>query len=214
MKIKDYYILTKPTTKNCLKISGIIFTAISVIIWGIWGVSDSRSESIIEPVRVFVICFLAGNIFGLFIACLAFMEGYRQVKNVSRLYKSIPLKIREQYELKKKHQLLNPKYNYMKMLILSSKPGVPFLLFNRQSSGRVRIIIINHLDGKDLYPLKLKIDRDYKREQISLTGWGLAKTVKWRKNQTLTSSEIDSCIEELITVSSRENLEIEFREYE
>ncbi|MDR1169312.1 MAG: hypothetical protein LBK97_00565 [Prevotellaceae bacterium] len=214
MKIKEYYILTKPATKNCLKISGIIFTAISVIIWGIWGVSDSKSESIIEPLKIFVICFLAGNIFGLFIACLAFMGGYRQLKNAFRLYDSIPLKIRKQYEIKKKHQPLNPKYNYMKMLILSSRPGVPFLLFDRLNSDRVRIIIINHLDGKDLYPLKLKIDRDYKQEQISLTGWGLAKTLKWRKNQTPTSSEIDSCIEELITVSFKENLDIEFREPE
>jgi hypothetical protein len=212
MKIKEYYILTKPTTKSCLKISGIIFTAISVIIWGIWGVSDSKPGSIIEPVRIFVICFLAGNIFGLFIACMAFIEGFMQVKNVFRLYDSIPLEIRMLYKLKKKQQPLNPKYNYMKMIILSTKPGIPFLLFDRLNSDRVRIIIINHFDGKDLYPLKLKIDRDYRQEQISLTGWGLAKTVKWRKNKMATAYGIDSCIEELITVSFKENLEIEFRE--
>ncbi|MDR1170282.1 MAG: hypothetical protein LBK97_05560 [Prevotellaceae bacterium] len=210
MKIKDYYKLTKPTTENCLKISGIIFTAFSVIIWGISEVNNSP-ESIIDPVKVFIICVLTGNTFGLFIACLAFMEGFRQVKSTILLHNSIPPEIKKQYELKMMIKPLNPMYNYLKMQICSSRQEVPLLFFDRLASpDRVVIIIKNRLDDIDFQSLKLKIDRNYRQEQVSLTGWGLAKTVKWRKNRILTASEIENSIEKLIAISLRENLDIEF----
>lgn len=210
MKIRDYYKLTTYTTKNCLKISGIIFTACFSIIWVI-AESNNNSGSIIDLIKIFIICFLFGNAFGLFIACLALMEGFRQVKNTISLYDSIPSEIKDRYKLIKTVQQLNPKYNYLKIQINSSKPESPLLVFNKWENPKsLQIIIINNFDGKDFHSLKLEIDEKYKREQIHLTGWGLAKSISWKKKKIPTPSEIENSIGELVTISQKEHLGIKY----
>lgn len=212
MKIKDYYKLTMPTTKSGLKISGIILTAICVIIWITWGMAETHnnSGSIIDPVKTFIICFLAGNTLGLFITYMAFMDGFRQVRNTILLHDSIPSETKERYGLRIIAQPLNLRYNYLKIQIVSSKIESPLLIFNRLSNpDSVRIIIKICFDNR-FQSLKLKIDKNYRKQKITLTGWGLAKMIKWQKKQTLNSFEIEKIINELMAIAQKENLDIEF----
>lgn len=206
MKLTEYYVLTKDTTKNCLKYCGIIFTSISAIIWGISVVKNS-SESIF-PIIVFIISFLAGNTLGLFITAIAFMEGFKQVNNTICLYDSIPSDIKKQYSLEIHSQQLNPNHNYLKIQIQSTKPNFPLLIFERLTNpNSIRIIIIGTLKDRDFDKFRLSIDSKYQKEKITITGYGLTQTISLKRYQTLSSSDIEKSIQRLLTVSQKENLE-------
>lgn len=98
MNFIDYFKVTIPTTKYCLKITGIIFTSIGVILWGITETTYG-SESILDAIKIFIICFIFGNALGVFIALLAVIDGFRNQKKIILLYKTIPNDLKEKYTL-------------------------------------------------------------------------------------------------------------------
>jgi|GEM_PF-539525 len=210
MRIKEYYKLTKSATTNCLKISGLIFTTISVIIWGLTE-GISVSGSIIIFIKTFILCFLTGNTLGLFITGLAFAEGYLQVKNTIQVYNSIPFEIRDKYDLKIFVLPLNPKYNYLKMRIYSRKPKTPVIIIDKLSGpARVQLILAIGSQNKNFPQLRIEIDKRYRKERINLIGWGLCKTINWKNFKRLSPEEIDKHIDRLLLISGKEEVKPEF----
>ncbi|MDR1983551.1 MAG: hypothetical protein LBQ28_01825 [Prevotellaceae bacterium] len=207
MKFREYYKLTKITTKNCLKISGVIFTAISAIIYGITETMN-RSDSIIEVTIVFFTCFLLGNSFGLFICILAIISGFKQVQSTIHFYNSIPTAIREKFELGLQPKPLNDRYNYLNLQIIGYISNAHLLVFEQlKSINGVQIILMCKFDNNlNLQKRILEIGKKYKKEQIALTGWGLSKRVKKKKWKSITEAEIENYINELFVVSEKEKI--------
>ena len=90
MNFREYFKLTKETSKNCLKICGVIFTSIYAIIALITGY---KNVSFADSIEIFVLCFLLGNGFGLLIWALAITSSYGQIKSMIKkhLYHHNPL---------------------------------------------------------------------------------------------------------------------------
>lgn len=213
MKLTDYYNLTKFTIRNCLKISGIVFTtiyALMVIVLVIKGV-DREPDTAIDPVKVFIFCFLAGNLLGLFITIMGFFAGFKQVKDTIILYNLIPDETREQYGLKLYAQPQNPEYKYLNLQINSTRPETPVLFFSQLRHPHiVQIIVANYFENKKFHLLLHKINKKYRQQQVQVNGKGISKIIKWKKFRKLTSSDIKKCVDELIAISKAEGLDVVF----
>lgn len=207
MTLKEYFKLTLFTTKNCLKISGSILTIIFVIIWILSGEAGTQ-DSIIEFIGMSIIMILLGNAFGLGITVTGIMVGYGQVKRETRLYEGIPEEIKKQYMLEKTFVTLSPKYNYPTLMINSTKPNAPFLIFKSIKGPLVHIIVLCNLENKDFISVKTHLSRKYQHDQIEISDIGIIKIIKPKKFKELTSSELENIIERLIEITRLEGLEI------
>ena len=206
MTFKDYYKLTIPTTKSCLKLNGIIFTVCFVIIWIISGETDNMS-SFSGIIEMILLLFLLGNAFGLFITACLLIVRFIQHKADCRFYMSIPFEIKEQYLLNQ--YIIKHRYDYLKFGIRSFRPGRPFLIFDELSNlDLIRITVLNKSVNDDINALKQRISKKYGSDQIEFLGFGLARTIKCSKFKKLTSSEIENIIDELITICRNEGMEI------
>jgi hypothetical protein len=207
----EYFKLTKFTTITFLKITGIIFSTICVILLILTEYEDVfiLSDSIVTPIKWLIICILCGNGFGLFICIMAVTSSYRDVKSTYLLFFSIPQEIKEKFDITITFEKNNPKYNYPKFIICSYKPNTPILIFRRIPQKEIQIIILNQIDNNINFPkYMLSIDKKYKKQQIFLTGSGLSTIIKWKKWKKLAPSEIENYINELIITSEKEGLEI------
>ncbi len=208
MTFREYFILTKETTNSCIKICGVIFTSIYALIAIITGY---RNESFSDSIEIFFICFLLGNGCGLFIWFLAIISAYRQVKIIRKFYDSIPGEIKDRLGLSLVARPQNPKYNYLQLEILDTISKQPYIFY--YDKKYVWIAIINDLgDIENFQKRMIEIQKKYKKEQIVLTGWGLRKNIKLKEWQMITYEKIDMILEELKTISNKENLIITDRD--
>lgn len=204
MNFRDYYKLTKETTNSCLKICGVIFTSIYAIIAVIIGY---KNESFVDSIEIFVLCFLLGNGFGLFIWVLAITSAYGQTKSMIKFFNSIPNEVKEKFGLSLIAKPQNSKYNYLQLEIVDSKSENPYI-FNFDKEF-VWIAIINDLRTVENFQKRMiEIQKKYKKERIVLTGWGLRKNIKWKDWKGISNEEINQIFEILRTISIEENLKI------
>jgi hypothetical protein len=202
MTFREYYKLTRETTNSCIKICGVIFTSIYAVIAIITGY---RNESFSDSIEIFLICFLLGNGFGLFIWFLAIISAHGQVKAMTKFYDYIPKEIKDRFGLSLVARPQNPKYNYLQLEILDTTSKQPYL-FNFDKKY-VWIAIINDLSTIDNFQKRMiDIQKRYKKEQIVLTGWGLRKNIKRKEWKMITYEKVDMILEELKTISNKENL--------
>lgn len=210
MRFKDYFNLTKETTVNCLKICGVIFTSIYTVIAIITGF---KNDSIVGAIEVFIICFLLGNGFGVFIWLLAISSAFSNYKNKTKFYNSIPENIRNEYGLTLVVKPQNPKFNFLELEILDTKSKHPFRFDYNKSE--IWITIYNDLYLIDNFQKKMiEINKKYRREKIVLTGWGLRKIIKKRDWQLINEKRINNIFQELIEISKTENFKILERNFE
>ncbi len=204
MNFKEYYNLTKETTKSLLKIVGVIFTSIFAIIAIITGYEN---YSLVDLLEIFAISFILGNGFGIFIWLLAITSTYSQVKSLTKFYDSIPVGFREKFGLELIGIPHNPKYDFLQMRILDTKSDVPiFLSLDKKS---VLITIGNDLRYfKNFQKEVLEIKKKYKKEGVTLTGWGLRKIVKRNDWNIITQDKFEEILNELKLISFKENLEV------
>ena len=204
MNFKEYYNLTKETTKSVLKIAGVIFTSIFAIIAIITGYEN---YSLVDLLEIFAISFILGNGFGIFIWLLAITSTYSQVKSLTKFYDSIPVGFREKFGLELIGIPHNPKYDFLQMRILDTKSDVPiFLSLDKKS---VLITIGNDLRYfKNFQKEVLEIKKKYKKEGVTLTGWGLRKIVKRNDWNIITQDKFEEILNELKLISFKENLEV------
>lgn len=204
MNFREYFKLTKETSKNCLKVCGVIFTSIYAIIALITGY---KNESFADSIEIFVLCFLLGNGFGLFIWALAITSSYGQIKSMIKFFNSIPHEVKERLGLRLIAKPQNPKYHYLQLEIVDTISDNPFIFnFDKES---VWMAIVNNLRMVDNFQKRMiEIRKKYKKERIELTGYGLRKNIKWKEWKGFTNEDVNLIFEKLRTISIEENLEI------
>jgi len=202
MKFKEYYKTTKDTTNSCIKICGVIFTSIYVIIAIGTGY---KNQSIIDSLEIFVLCFVLGNAFGLFIWLLAITASYSQTKNTIRNFNSIPENIQKEFGFKLFVKPQNPKYNYMELDIICVDKENPISLdFEKKF---VSITLRTDLRNVDNFQKRfMEIGKKYKKQRISLTGFGLRKSIKRKDWNEITQSGVYNIIDNLKEVSKDEGV--------
>jgi hypothetical protein len=206
LTLRKYFGYVKFITKYRIKTPGIIFTLICTSIRSkeIFVTSDSIATTLKE----FIICILVGNTLALlsciFVATVAFVK----IKSIVSLFYSIPKGIKEKFGLTIVVDKVNLPYKYIELRIIGIKSKAPMIYF-RYLTQAIQIIIVNNINNnEDFHKYKLNIDKRYKRQKISLTGLGLGKIIGHKKWRKLTSSEIENCINELLSTSEKEGLEV------
>jgi hypothetical protein len=206
----EYFKLTKFTTITFLKITGIIFTTICVIILTLTEYKEMFvfSDSIVTPLKWYIICIALGNGLGLFISILALTSAYKSAKSAHLLFLSIPHEIKEKFDIGMSFEKENPQYNYLRIQIISSKSDTPIFIFRCLPQKEMQIIIVNQIENINFQKYQFDIDEKYGQQQILLTEWGLSIIMKLKKWKTLTQSEMEDYINELIITSEKEGLGI------
>jgi hypothetical protein len=203
---RDYFEMTRITTNCCIKISGIIFTSIFVIIFVLTEMRYA-TNSILEPVKWFIICVLLGNGFGLFILFLAITSGYKQVKSTVRFYNSIPENIKIKYGIQLQPVFRDERYNYLNYQILNGIPNSPLVRFAK-SGNKVFIFLDSYFEETVNFQAKiLELNKKYKRKHISLTGYGLKKTIR-KKDWNHINDNTENHIRELFDIAHGEKMNI------
>lgn len=203
---KDYYRLTKITTVTCFKIFGAIFTSIYVLIAIITGY---KNESVLDLLEIFAISFLLGNSLGVFIWFLAISSGFQQSKSTVKFFNTIPAKIREKFGLQLIEKPQDSRYNYLNFHIISTNSETPSFFGLFSGKKEVFITIANEFyENINFQKKMLEIQKKYKKQKITLTGWGLRKTFELKKWEMMKEDEIDGIINELLTISGLENLKV------
>jgi hypothetical protein len=137
---------------------------------------------------------------------------FGSIKSTISLFNSIPKEIKEKFGLSITLSKLISKYDYLEAHIAGTGSNVPIFYF-RYLPQDIQIMIVNHItDDKNLPQYKSSIDKKYKKQRIILTASGLGKMIKHRKWKKLTQSDIENHINELITISEKEGLEIVMNE--
>lgn len=209
MTFTDYYKLTRDTTNSCIKISGAIFTSIIAVIAIIFGY---KNESASDSIEIFVISFLSGNGIGFIIWFLAILSAYAQVKAKIRFYGSMPKAVIEGLGLILVAKPLNPKYNFIQLEIIDTNSKHPYI-FDIYKEYVYITVAIDLRDVNDFQERMIDIQKRYKKEQVSLTGWGLRKSIKLKDWEKVTFEEVEMILEELKAISNRENFKIINRNY-
>ena len=96
MKFKDYWELTKTTSRYCLRISGVIFTVCFMIIYLI---TDAMSDPLRRVLLIAGLCIILGNLFAVFIWLLAILPPYQRTKKLFKLLKELPKSVVDKYNL-------------------------------------------------------------------------------------------------------------------
>lgn len=205
MTFKEYYKRNKFTTENCLKICGLIFTSIYVVIAII---SGFKSQSFLESLKMFLILFFLGNGLGIFIFLLAILTSYKQTNSIEKLYASIPEIIKDKYGFLISVKNQNPRYNFMQFEILSTKTEIPILIGYFKGKKEIKVSIVNNLIGiVNFQKLMLDIQKKYRKNRIILNGHGFSKLIKFKDWKKINESIFDQVFNELIEISKQENIE-------
>ena len=185
-----------------------MFTSICAVIAIITG---NRNSSLSDSLEVFILCFLLGNAFGMFIWFIAIRSAYEQVIAFTKFYDSIPKEIKDLSGLMLVVRPQNPKYHFLNLEILDTASKQPYL-FNFDKKY-IWITIINDLSTvKNFQKRMIEIHKRYKNEQIVLTGWGLRKNIKKKEWNMITYEKVLEIFEKLKTISNNENLIVMNRE--
>ena len=213
---REYLKASKDATVNGLKITGAIFTVIMVIILLLteWG----NLNSIAVVVKWLAICILLGYALGLFIMFLAVVSEYTRFKSTIRFFNSISESIKKHYGLYM-GDARTSKYDFPKPEIVNHIPNSPIVQFRIVGNEAVRHrdrekkgigIILYALLGEnaDFHRKKFDFDRKYKKQDISLTKWGLKKTVSIKEWNTMREKDINVYLRELHEIADNEEMNI------
>lgn len=204
MNFKQYLGFTKEAWLFGMKVAGLVFTTIYV---GIAIATGYQNQSIAEAIEIFILCFLLGNAFALSMCFVLIYTAYRQAKSTIKFYNLIPEEIREEFGLILIEKSRNPKHDLLEFTILDEKSETPVLYSYKNKL--IGITIINRLDHlSNTHNAMLDIRKKYKKEKIILTVNGLRKNMKRKEWQSITAEKIYEIINELITISKKEGLEL------
>jgi hypothetical protein len=159
------------------------------------------TNSILELIQWYVICILLGNCFGLFILLIAITGGYQHAKSTVRFYNSIPENIKTRHKI---HILpIFQKYDYPNYQILNHTPNTPFVRFEKKGNKIFIFIDISFAEKVNFQAKMMELNKKYKHKHISLTGWGLRKTMNSNDWDNL-----EEYILELVEIAPNENMNV------
>ena len=199
MTFKEYRKLTKTTSINCLKISGIIFSICFCIIYIL---TEALSTPFLKNLLMIVICILLGNLFAVFIWLLAVSSSFTKVKKSQKFINELPKNITDYYNITMIFDKRgDTRFNYPDCKIIGYKDDYAFLLDWEKSY--VLLTLLN--DSELLWLKKPEFDKKYKNENIELTGFGLMQKSKRKEWSQITQTELDKRIQHLIEIIKAED---------
>lgn len=210
MTFKEYWHLNRLTIRHGFKISGVIFT--SVIFLFIVGAFFTKGYEI-HPIKTFLLCFVPGNLFGAFIIFLAAGAGHRGAKKILSFYGTIPAGTKEKYGLEVVNIPENPLYNFMRFIIVSKssenenieEKENPQFLFDRMDDKSVRIMLpLDVSEVNNFFKYSRDLEKKYPKQQISLNGYGIVKTISPKIWKVITDEDIDGITVQLIDIAVEE----------
>ena len=125
MKFKDYWKLTKTTSKYCLRISGVSFTVCFIIIYLI---TDAMSDPFHRVLLMAALFIILGNLFAVFIWLLAILPPYRRTKRLFQLIKELPKSVVDKYNISILMETRDGRYNYPKSQVVGYKDDMSIVL--------------------------------------------------------------------------------------
>jgi hypothetical protein len=115
LTFKQYFILNKSTTIQCLKISSFIFGAIASV--GVFAIQLETGEKA-DSWEILIACELFGYGFAVFIFIVAIIEGYTKARLTITQFNKIEDYSKQQYSIELIKRPLNPKYWFMQFDIV------------------------------------------------------------------------------------------------
>jgi hypothetical protein len=204
--IRQYFQATKATTRTLLQQSGIVFTCCFAII-GIASIFQAHVTP--NSITIFILCVVLGNAFGVFISSVSFFSAFFKFRLITKLYYATSIQIRDQFGLILQSVQNNPKYEYPQLKITNSKSEVYLVIDYFEHSKEFAITLKNNFGRARNYSKKMfEIQKKYKKQRISLTAWGLRKTINFKKWSNISHDELNQIINELVHTSSAENLRV------
>ena len=202
---REYLKASKDAMLNGLKVFGVIFSVIAVILLILteWG----NINSITEIAKYFVFCVLFGNGLGLLLVFIGVAGEYARFKSTIRFFNSIPESIKKRYELIMGNAR-GSKYDFPKLEIINYTPNSPIVQFRKLDKEVHIILYICFGDKVNSHREKLDFDQKYKEQHISLTGWGLMKTIDVKEWNVINESVVNVYLRELHEVANNEKMNI------
>jgi hypothetical protein len=168
--------------------------------------SNEQGYSLLRLLTLFMMAVLIGNGFSFFINCLKVTASYQQTKKNYNLFKSIPAPIIEAYSLQVRPKNDISKNNLLEVYIHGMVDKAR-LIIETYDKKEVCITIINHLETlPNFQKRRLEIEKRYRDQQITLTGWGLRSVVSQQEWKTMTKEDIEGIIRSLFRISDAEAL--------
>lgn len=198
MTVKEYFNRTRPTILYCIKICGLIFTVIAVIISIAISFKSGETEN---PIFIFLTCFVFGNLLGIFIAGLAFYSGFLNAKKVFKIYNSIPSDLRSNLGLYLRKIFEDNRYHFLEFEILGSKKNSPLRLSANIQQKEVWLTVPITVLNYDIDKQINIINKQYKKQKIFMTAFGLVKAYNFKKWASMDKNEILADIEYLYFIA-------------
>ena len=202
MTLKEYYLLTKTTTKHLFKIVSAIFGGIFVVLVLVFAIRDSSSPDM-GSIQMMIANYLFVYGLTIWIFFCAILSAYFNANGMIKLYNSIPVEIRERFLLALQDKQLDIKYNYLSFEIVGLCSYRYFYVDRFQKN--VRIILYSTL-GNDISSHKRKVEFDKKHMAygISLHGLGLLKSFSKDEWSKISTDKIEQLIEKMKLIEQKE----------
>ena len=206
MNLKDYLNLNKETIKFCVKLCGIIFTLIAAIISIAVAIKTGTKEN---PIYVFLMAVIFGNLLGLLIASLGFVAGYLKAKDIFDFYDGIPRDLVKDLGIKIHPIKDDFRYNYMEFELIGVNRNSPLVLRLSPSKKEVWItvpIVFSHIEDN---PDKInRFNTKYKTKDIQINGLGIFSSTNLNKWRRLSDRQIMGEIAKLYKIAEYENITV------
>jgi len=203
MKFKEYFLLTKTTTKSCLKIISIIFGVIFAVFTLVMKIKDPLSLKDMGQIETLIARFVFIYGITIWIFICAIMSGYHNANKIIKLYDSILIDIKENFYLKLQPKRLNIKYNFLGFEILglyqNKVIGINIL------EGKVCLILNLAFENQtNIVKLQGELYKRHKKSGININGYGLVKKIKKKEWNNISVSIIEKYIKEMENIAKIE----------
>lgn len=214
MTFKEYWLLNKPNIQYGVKLIGAILSSICFL----FVLSAFFFEGLeLYPVRAFLYCIVVGNALGTFMILLWVNMAYRDAKQIISFYHSIPDKTKEKYDLKIVVLHRNSHYSLKEFKIVNDYKDVAeksecdndykFMfdcLDNKSKRITLAINVEDAVYNSDFLRYTKSFEKNFPKQQISLNGYGLVKTISSKQWKKMTDEDIDNITKQLVEIAEKE----------
>lgn len=204
MKFREYLRYNSNVIIHSLKLTGVIFTML-ILIFVLPTKAFANSQ--LRLPLIFIISVFCGNFVSFLICCLKLNSTFQKTRRNYKLFNTISLEVIEKYKLKVKPKTDVKENKFLEVQIVGKIDQTTFLM-ELSENKEVWITIINKLDNILNFPKRrIDVDIKYRKQKITLTGWGLRRLINIKIWNKLNEEEIDKEIRQLFKISDDENIQ-------
>lgn len=201
---RQYFSLCNTPLKYLFLIGGIVFSIIIIIIVALAGLND---VSFMGLVMLFVGSIVVGHLLAVLFLMLSLLLSYRQVRSIEKFHNSLTPTIKEQLGLEIYVKIRDERLYYPELLIETTGIDVQFLIELTRNRKEVTITLVNEFEkGFDFIGRAREFNRKYKEQHLTLSGWGLRRTIKRKEWEMLSDQDIEDLLDDILRVSIEEEI--------